>query len=270
MIIVAGGASVAGLAGRLPRAQRDILERKQRSPRLYRYASLPALEFELNARANTVEAARAMAMGQAGFASFATSRCNEQFWQRTDEGGFRLKRGVRPSAAVNDIYANSGLYAFECAAAAVIVLYKAMLDTIGPAKFDAMFANLYIYSWNYDRDLRLIQHTSGEQFPGDVRYIRNPDVDPATPQWQGENAFVMMEPDTYFGHGIGITSSNQMIAVLNRHRRPGATRSAHMLDEITHPDYAALHAAANSAMPRTDVLPFGNLAVRIGHITHVR
>jgi protein-glutamine gamma-glutamyltransferase len=272
MIVVADGSSLDAWASELSWGQRAILERKQRSPRTYRYRSLRELEFELTMRLNTVYAAEGMAQGRAGFATFADSRCNERFWILTPEGGFRIRPDTTPSAGINDIYNNSGLYAFECAAAVVIVLYKAVLDTIGAPRFDYWFRNLYIYSWNYDRDLHLIQHTGGEAFPGDVRYVDNPDFDPSAGQYRGENLIVLMQEDTYFGHGFGIVSEASTIAALNRRRKPGATRSAYMTPEITHPDYAAIFAAIRTgpAFRRDHFLPFGEVAVRIGTLTHIR
>jgi protein-glutamine gamma-glutamyltransferase len=272
MIAVADGSSIEPWAAGLSWGQRAILERKQRSPRTYRYRSLRELEFELTVRMNTVYAAEGMAQGRAGFATFANSRCNERFWILTPEGGFRIRPDVAPSAGINDIFNNSGLYAFECAAAVVIVLYKAVLDTIGAPRFDYWFRNLYIFSWNYDRDLHLIQHTGDDVFPGDVRYVDNPDVDPSLSQYQGENLIVMMQEDTYFGHGFGIVSEAAVVEALNRRRKPGATRSAYMLPEITHPNYGAIFVKvyAVPAVREEPLLPFGDLAVRIGTLTHIR
>ena len=59
-----------------------------------------------------------------GFATFRKSKCNLDFWNRTDEGGFVLKDGVKASEAIHDIFANSPKYATECATAMMIVYIK--------------------------------------------------------------------------------------------------------------------------------------------------
>lgn len=272
MIVIPEVESLDVWATSLSRAQRNIFTRMQRSRRTYRYPSIAALEFELTVRVNTVESASLLARSGAGFASFENSKCNEQYWELTSEGGFKLRPNVLPSQAVQDIYTNSSLYAFECAAAMVIVLYKAVLDTIGAASFNSMFGGLYIWSWNYDKDLRLVQHRRHDVYPGDIRYFDNPDVDPATPEWQGENVIVMLETDNYYGHGIGITSAQRIIEALNHHRKPNSTKSAYLQDDITHMDYTSLYTATTSATPiaRHNYAESDELTVRIGSTTFVR
>jgi protein-glutamine gamma-glutamyltransferase len=256
----------------LPEAQRVLLQRMQIDPHTYTYSSRPELSFELKLRVNTVGAAVEMAQGRAGFASFAKSKCNRSFWELTDEGGFRLRDNTPAAEAVQDIFKSSSMYAFECAAAIVIVLYKAVLDTIGREAFNTWFKELYIWSWTYDQDLRLIQHRRGRALPGDVRYFDNPDVGPKYPHWQGENVIVLMEEDRYFGHGIGRVSSERIVQVLNRQRKEGATQSAYLLKEITHLDYSYLYytVVTGQPLPLLHRNPSGELSVLVGNKTYLR
>ncbi len=191
-------------------------------------------------RTNIVEAAKALYAGGANFATFARSRCNERYWTRTENGGFMLNRGVWPSDGIYDIFVNGRLYGFECAGAIIIILYKAVLDTVGGAVFNAYFQNLFLRDWQFDRDLRLITtYNNYNAYPGDVLYFKNPDYDPRTPEWQGENV-VMLDDNLYFGHGIGIKSGQEIVAGLNRMRRRGSIRSAYLQDSVVSPDFEYL------------------------------
>ncbi|MEQ7051381.1 protein-glutamine gamma-glutamyltransferase [Paenibacillaceae sp. P-4] len=224
----------------LSELERNVIAAKQKSPVVYRYNSLDDLKFELRMRSNIVNAAKTLHDSGVDFAGFDDSRCNERYWIRTDRGGFQLRRGVSPSAAINDIFHNGGQYAFECATAIIIVLYKAIIDTLGEAVFDRYFQDLLLWDWNYDRNLRLVSNSNlVEAFLGDILYFRNPDYNPRTPEWQGENV-VKLGNDLYYGHGIGITSSQGMITALNGARKPGSKTSAYLSNEVIHPDFDAL------------------------------
>lgn len=228
----------------LSELEKKILRRKQESPVLYRYPTLDALLFELKMRSNTVAAAKAMYASDVSFATFSKSRCNPQYWIRTPDGGFLLRPGVPPAVGVNDIFENGHLYAFECAGAIIIMLYKAVLETIGPAVFNYYFQNLFLRSWEYDRDIRLLTtYNLNDIYPGDVLYFKNPDHHPATPEWQGENV-IMLDDNLYFGHGIGIGTGADIIAALNRARFPGARRSAFLQNLVLRPDFPALQRLA--------------------------
>lgn len=217
--------------------ERSILQKKQNSRIVYRYDSPEALKFELAMRASIVNAAKAMQASGVRFETFENSKCNERYWTRTSTGGFQLKNGMSPSYAINDIFINGNLYGFECATAIVIIWYKAVLDMIGTAAFDAYFTRLYLRDWNHDSDLWLIStHDNKEVFPGDVLYFKNPDHDPETPEWQGENV-VLLADNLYFGHGIGIESGEEIIAALNKARAPGSRRSAYLTDLVVFPNF---------------------------------
>lgn len=239
MIIINGVHAPIDMSG-LSATERTIFSLKDRSPVEYRYDSPGQLRFELRLRTSIMAASRALHASRARFASYKTSRCNEMYWIRTNKGGFQLRKNVPSSAAIRDIFANGPLYGFECSMAVVIVLYKAVLDTIGDGLFNLYFTDLLLWDWNYDSDLRLITvNNSREAYPGDVLYFENPDVSPETPWWQGENA-VKLGDDLYYGHGIGIVGAARILEVLNKYRKPGAARSAYLLDQTTYPDFAYL------------------------------
>lgn len=240
MILVEGSPTFSINPLTLSEIERKILQEKQKSQVVYRYPSVDALEFELKTRMHTVEAAKALYASGVSFATFAGSKCNEQYWTRTENGGFQLKGGVLPSVGINDIFENGHLYGFECAGAIIIIFYKAVLDTVGDAVFNAYFKNLFLRDWQYDRDLSLITtYDKNEAYPGDALYFKNPQHDPDTPEWQGENV-IMLDDDLYFGHGIGIESGQDIINALNRMRFENASISAYLQDIVVHPDYEYL------------------------------
>ena len=78
-----------------------------------------------------------------------------------------------------------------------------------------------------------------DYLPGDCRYFKNPDVDPLTPEWQGENT-IDLGNETYYGHGIGIRTSDKIIDVLNRFRKDDADTSAYLMNAATNPNYKLL------------------------------
>jgi len=241
MIVIAGAPGPAAASLPLTAEERLVLMRKEQSPVTYRYASVEELVFELKGRTRVAEAAFQLHTGGAGFAVFANSRCNERYWTRTRDGGFRLRADAAPAEAVNDIFINGRLYAFECATAIVIIFYKAVLEMVGVRIFNRRFAGLFVRDWQHDRDLRLKTFRGlREAYLGDVLYFRNPDVNPAESEWQGENAVVLGD-DRYFGHGIGFSSAETIIRALNNHRKPGAARSAYLTDEVLSIDYIHLY-----------------------------
>ena len=221
----------------LPELERSIVQAKEASPITYVYVSLEALLFELGLRSRIVESARALYASGVKFATYTNSRCNEAYWLRTAEGGFRLRSGVASADAIRDIFVNGSLYAFECSMAMVLVVYRAVSEQIPRSAFNTYFNNLYLYDWQYDSDLGFIKGSRMlGAYPGDIFYFKNPDHNPATPEWQGENG-IMLGPDQFYGHGVGIRSSSGIIEALNRRRRPGSTVSAYMLDDVVYPNF---------------------------------
>lgn len=212
------------------------------SARRYAYDTLGQLTFELALRRKIVNAAKALSRSRFSFEVFHQSRCNPAYWNRTANGGFRLKEGAVPSEAILDIYENGSKYATECATAMIIVYYKALLELFGKDKFNRVFSHIYLMNWHQLDPL--IRETGTPRkvddiLPGDRGYFRNPDVDPETPWWQGENVIVL-PGEMYYGHGIGVTRAEGIIRGLNAHRRQGATRSAYFMDTVSRPDFKKL------------------------------
>jgi protein-glutamine gamma-glutamyltransferase len=229
----------------LSKEQEMIFNSLLKERRLYVYKNEQQLRFELVLREHILHAAILLAKSKAKFTIFRFSRCNEQFWLRNKLGGFQLKKGVSPADAINDIFENSQLYAFECATAIVIVFYKAVLDTIEVNTFNKLFANLLLYDWHFDQDLGIKTKIGDDYIPGDCLYFKNPDVDPEMPQWQGENA-IYLGDGLYYGHGIGIKTKEGIIEALNKRRKKSATKSAYLLDQTTRIDFKYLSTFANT------------------------
>lgn len=216
-----------------------IIQQMNKDTVVYSYQSIGELSFELKLRKNIILSARAMNQSNMRFEVFAKSRCNPQYWHLTSAGGFLLLHDVKPSDAIRDIYMNSSQYAFECATAKVIIYYYAVLNLIGAFLFNQLFQNIYLYGWHVDPDLGLKSNYTGHFLPGDVVYFKNPDFDPQTPQWRGENAVVLGD-GTYFGHGLGIKTAEQMIHALNGRRKAGTDQSAYLTNLITRPSFKHL------------------------------
>jgi protein-glutamine gamma-glutamyltransferase len=216
-----------------------IIKRMQEANVIYSYQTIDELLFELKLRKNIISSAKEMSKGKARFHTFANSRGNQKYWQISNAGGFLLRRGVNPSDAIKDIFINSSLYTFECATATIMIYYYAFLKLIGDTVFNRLFQNLYLYSWHLDSDFRIITFYGTHLLPGDVIYFNNPDVNPKTFWWRGENA-VDMGDGTYFGHGFGIRPAKEFIEILNEKRRPGSRTSAYLTNLITRPDFKGL------------------------------
>ncbi|MGE5630943.1 MAG: protein-glutamine gamma-glutamyltransferase [Caulobacteraceae bacterium] len=201
---------------------------------IYNYASLDELRFELNLRKHIIDAAVKLNKSKFSFRTFRNSICNTDYWIRTAEGGFLVREDVLPSDAVKDILINSGKYGNECATAIVIVYYEALVQIFPAEKFNSLFPRINLMGWKYlDSDLGInTVIVASDSIPGDCRYFRNPDVNPLTPWWQGENV-IDLGDGLYYGHGIGIRTADGIIQVLNSLRARGATQSAYMLDSVT-------------------------------------
>ncbi len=245
MITVSGSSfDASALADTYPRdsVERQVLETMSQSAENYRYDTVEQLKFELRLRRETVDAAKALHRSWFSFDTFHKSRCNEKYWDRMPNGGFRLKSGANPAAAISDIYTNGEAYATECATAMLIVFYKAMLETFGESLFNELFPNIYLMNWHgVDPLLQSVAspRRALDVLPGDRKYFENPDVNPKTPEWQGENVIVL--PDgLYYGHGVGIKTADQMVRALNGNRRPGATHTAYLRDTAGRPEYKEL------------------------------
>ncbi len=232
----------------LNNSAKNLLQILSNSPKLYDFSSQQELKFEIDMRLNTIKAAKDLARSGMDFEVFRESECNEEYWDRTEEGGFRLKEGIKPSEAMRDIFSNGKKYGTECATAMVIVFYKAVLDTYPEALFNKLFSNIILMNWHYiDSDLDIRNYRDVNNYlPGDCLYFKNPDVDPTTPEWQGENA-IYLGDDKYYGHGMGITSAENIIKYLNKNRIDDSTTPAYLMDQSTRPNYKYLYHRYNTS-----------------------
>ncbi|WP_010251184.1 protein-glutamine gamma-glutamyltransferase [Acetivibrio cellulolyticus] len=221
--------------------QAKILGIMHTSTNTYNFSSNEELLFVLNMRKNIVKASKMLLRSRIRFRTFDESECNEYFWKRSEEGGFLVKDDIKPTDAINDIFEHGRIYGTECATAIVIVYYKAVLDTFGDNLFNSLFTDIYLMDWqNLDGNLTVINYRKpSDYFPGDCRYFRNPDVDPLTPEWQGENT-IDLGDSYYYGHGLGMSTSDGIIHALNAHRKDGSEVSAYLLESCTLPDFKHL------------------------------
>ncbi|QHW29607.1 protein-glutamine gamma-glutamyltransferase [Paenibacillus rhizovicinus] len=233
------------------------------------------MHFEATLRSNIIAAAKDLNSNGVKFATFRKSFCNLDYWILTNKGGFQLRDSATPADGIGDIFSNGKKYGFECATAVIIILYKGVLDSLGADRFNQLFPNLYLYSWEYDSDLGLTTEEApgASAQPGDVLYFKNPEVNPEKMEWQGENV-IKLSDDLYFGHGIGIRSAEGIITSLNKHRVTGATEPAFLMDQFIYPAFDALsqHAPADMRPDCTNAGRPNPNAVRasIGARTYIR
>jgi protein-glutamine gamma-glutamyltransferase len=254
MVYVDGArADLVPLLNEYPRGsmERDILKDMDESSEVFRFDSQDELKFELTLRANTVNSARSLNSSGMDFSTFKESRCNLELWERKDNGGFLLLNGVSPASAIRDIFQNGRKYATECATAMVIVFYGALVRSYSDALFNSTFPRINLMNWiKLDPLLKGIgvPHKTPKLLLGDRGYFSNPDFDPETPEWQGENVIVLPNA-MYYGHGIGITTADNIIKVLNENRKEGATQTAYQTDSAARPDYSELYKRYLAAPP---------------------
>lgn len=255
MIIVAGAPFSPQTLERGYRQQsaaRLILREMSESAYEFKFDSEDELRFEIELRAATVTAAVRLHNSGMGFAVFRKSRCNTAFWERADNGGFIKRRGVLASDAIDDIFKNGPKYATECATAMVIVYYKALLTVFPTALFNKLFEHIELMNW---RQLDPLLDGIGSLgyrdgfLPGDRLYFRNPDVNPQTPEWKGENV-IMLGPDLYYGHGVGVTDAENIIKALNKNRVRGSTQSAYLIKRAGRPNFKKLFRIKNNYLER--------------------
>lgn len=222
--------------------ERVIIDALASSRERYSYDSLDQLNFELRLRKEIITASHELYQSGMGFEIFRETRCNPMYWDRTSEGGFRLKNGVKPSDAIRDIFEHGSQYGTECATAMMIVYYKALLNIYPENLFNKTFPKIELMNWH--RIDRLLQDVGfmrkrKDYLPADRRYFANPDVSPLTPEWQGENE-IDIGGELYYGHGLGIYNAETIIQALNKHRSEDADETAHLLDSAGRPDFKSL------------------------------
>jgi len=244
MIMISG--SLVSLDDIIKQYQLDTVETKIMnilfsSNTVYSYDSTEQLRFEASLRKSIIGASLKLYRSYFSFRTFRDSVCNPDYWIRTNEGGFLLKRGINPSDGINDIYTNSSKYGTECATAIDIVFYKGLLDILPQELFNRLFAGIYLMDWQHlDSDLGIEYYRNpADHLPGDCRYFKNPDVSPETPEWQGENT-IDLGNGTYYGHGMGIKTADEIIGTLNRYRVEGSVTSAYLMNSATRPNFRSL------------------------------
>jgi protein-glutamine gamma-glutamyltransferase len=227
--------------GRDELAERVILDKMLSAKTIFSYPSQSLFHFELALRKELVNASERLNNSFFTFKLFKDAICNTQYWDKTEEGGFRLKKMANPHEAVRDIKRNSRLYGTECATAIVMAYYLALVEVMPAELFDLLFSDIYLMDWKYlDKDLGVgTYHGVEDSLPGDCLYFKNPDVNPDTPEWQGENVIQLLD-GYYYGHGIGIKTSAGIIRDLNRNRSRDSETSAYLLDLIVKPDFQYL------------------------------
>ncbi len=244
MLIIDGKKIMSGQDfgyGRGDTIERAILEKMLSAETVFSYPSEALLHFELNLRKELVNASERLNNSFFTFRLFKDAICNTQYWDKTEEGGFRLKKTANPHEAVLDITKNSRRYGTECATAIVMVFYLAIVEALPAELFDMLFSDIYLMDWKYlDKDLGVGTHQGVEDsLPGDCLYFKNPDVNPDTPEWQGENVIQLLD-GYYYGHGIGVKTAAGIIRDLNRNRSYGSETSAYLMDLIVKPDFQYL------------------------------
>lgn len=221
------------------KVMKQIINALDNNQSTFQYKDIEDLKFEVTYRQHIIHAAIELSQSQVSFATFYYSRCNPSFWAITNEGGFSLQQNVKPSDAIMDIYKKSRQYAFECATAMMIILYRAYLDTEGAEAFNQRFHSLYLYDWHHHANFPIQTIDVDKGIPGDIRYFKNPDVNPRTPQWQGENTIQLTE-NSYYGHGVGIKDAQGVVNELNTHTKPGATHLPYLMKQATRPVFQKL------------------------------
>lgn len=222
--------------------QQQLLEKMAESRDTYKYDNVSQLKFELDYRGKIVDSAIGLNKSGLAFSTFKDSKCNPEYWIRTDNGGFIKKVGVKSGSAISDIYKSGKSYATECATAIMIIYYKALLDICKEDLFNKLFPEIYLMDWDVREPLlkeAAAPKAVTEILLGDRGYFSNPDFNPKTPEWMGENVIVL--PDSmYYGHGIGIAAADTIIDALNSRRTEGASQSAYLEDSVGRPNFKKL------------------------------
>lgn len=220
----------------------EMTDKLIKSMHVYKFTTLEELTSEITLRKKIIDASYALYKGRLAFRTFQESKCNEDFWERRTDGGFVQLFNVTPADAIRDIFQNTRRYGTECATAIVILYYKAVLDVFGTALFNSTFRGIILMNWQQMDDLLgvITQRNLPDYIPGDCRYFKNPEVNPLTPEWQGENA-IDLGNGKFYGHGIGIGNSKKMIYVLNQNRIEDAQESAFLMETATRLDFTGLY-----------------------------
>ncbi|MDG4655782.1 protein-glutamine gamma-glutamyltransferase [Ectobacillus antri] len=250
--------------------KQKILDEMTSNQEVYAYQTINQLAFDVQFRVSIILACIDLFNSGIQFRTFKYAYCNNTFWETTPLGGFRLKQGKLPAFAIRDIFKNGTKYGTECATAMIIVIYKALLDLYTEKTFNKLFADLLLYTWDYDKDLKLVTKNGGELLPGDLVYFKNPQVNPATIEWQGENT-IYLNDNLFYGHGVGVKTKENIIVTLNTRRFPGAFLSAYLSDLTTRINSVEMSQYATKLQTTIKVVPIREDAIiaTIGHTTSV-
>lgn len=252
--------------------RKQILESMTSNQEVYTYETLDQLIFDVHLRLHLLLTSIDLLSSGIQFRSFSQSFCNEKFWKRTKQGGFQVEQGVLPSVAINDIFLNGKKYGTECATAIIIIIYKSLLQCYEDQTFNRLFSNLLLFTWDYDKNLKLITKTDGTMIQGDIAYFKNPQVNPLTIEWQGENT-IYLGDDFHYGHGVGMSTSDQVINTLNLRRKPNAILTAYLTNFITRVDTAqmSIYASPSKIKSKIQFTPIREniIIATAGHTTTV-
>ena len=214
--------------------QNKVLNIMSKSNMEYVYSSFEELKFDLDLKNAIVESSRELYDSDVEFKTFYKSKCNSKYWIKNKDGGFSLKENVSSYDAIMDIFNKGSKYGTECATAMIIVYYRALTKLMSRDVFNSIYTEIELMNWsNIDEKLGVDYYDSVSDFmPGDCIYFKNPDVNPKTPEWQGENT-IDLGDGTYFGHGLGIMSGEKIIDKLNKYRKKHSKVSAYVLQSVT-------------------------------------
>ena len=225
-------------------------------------------------RQRVVDAAVALADSGANFSgSWKADKVNKALWTLGYGGRMQVRKFLpdgkigKPSEALNDIFENGGAYGFECATAMMVIYHKAILDHLGPEKFDALFSDpkmLAFFRWDIeDSDftaVKSILETPGigarPPVPGTHYYFANPDASDENSAFRGENVIYLGE-GKYYAHGVVgatgkyVVTEKELLASLSALRKPGAQTVPHRIDLEMKIDGLAV---SKLAVPDSDVL----------------
>jgi hypothetical protein len=133
--------------------------------------------------------------------------------------------GTSPAEAVAQLREQAHLLVPECWSAIAIAWHFALLDTLGPERFDRVASEgLSIYMGQFKGLLKpgnVVEHHNTPPPVGAWVYFDNPGAN-AQDQlfWKGENA-LKVGPDEYYAHPFGIVSEAEILAKLAEKVPPG-------------------------------------------------
>ena len=200
---------------------------------------------EVTLRVNIAQAARDLAASGANFSATASSDAvNPLLWTLGYGGRMQVRKFLAdgtigsPAKAIRDIFSHGEHYGFECATAMMVIFHKAILETVGDAAFDAMFAhprNLTFFRWEVKDDdylaLEKIDKNGDQLTVGSHYYYKNPDASEENSAFAGENVIYLGVENgrrMFYGHGIVgakgtyVVSEAELLASLRSLRRYGA------------------------------------------------